>query len=434
MRAAVLDEDGRLLAASRRSLRPRLGRGRGELDPAAVLDAVLAAGGEAVRGADGVEAVGVCALGPAPILVDESLEPLTPALLFALDRRADAARERLGTTHDHALPKLHWWREHEPLLWSRAAFALDLTGFLVGRLTGRPVQDTITHADYAHATEPPPLPLGEPLDPLSQAGGLRAEIARALGLATGTPVIAGTYDTYADLAAAGVRQPGDACILLGSTLVIGCAVAEPLECPGLELSPYAGEGVFLGGWTATAGAALDWFRRELGAVDDLDDLEPGAGGLVVLPYLAGERTPLWDPHASGVIAGLTLSTTRAEIYRALVDAIALSARDHVERMRAVGLEPLRWRASGGGTRDETWLRATCDAVAAPLDVVAHSGDAVGPAVLALRASGIDVSLPVDREVLPDSTRSARFDELYTTYCDLYTATAPVLHRLARSGA
>ncbi len=316
-----------------------------------------------------------------------------PALLFSLDGRADAERERLGTTPDHALPKLLWWREHEPSLWRRAAWALDFTGFLVAGLTGSAVQDSITRADYEHATEEPPLPLPEPVEPLAQAGSLQADAARALGLAAGTPVAAGTYDAYADIAAAGVREPGDACVLLGSTLVIGRAVGEPVECPGLELSPYLGEGLFLGGWTATAGLALDWFRREFGPVDGFESLEPGAAGVLVLPYFAGERTPLWDPQASGVVAGLSLETRRADLYRALVDGIALSARDHVERLKEIGLEPSRWRASGGGTQDETWLGATCDAVAAPLDVVAHADKAVGPAVLALRAMGTDVSLP-----------------------------------------
>jgi xylulokinase len=430
VRAAVLDEDGRLLASSRRPLEPRLSRGRAELDPAACLSAVLDAGREAARGCHGVETVAMCALGPSPILIDASLEPLTPALLFSLDRRAEAERERLGTTHDHALPKLLWWREHEPAVWRQAAWALDLTGFLVAQLTGRVVQDSITRADYEHETEASPLPLPEPLDPLAEAGGLGADAARALGLAVGTPVVAGTYDTYADIAAAGVRDPGDACVLLGSTLVIGRAVAEPVDCPGLEVSRYPGAGLFLGGWTATAGLALDWFRRELGADEGFHSLEPGAGGLLVLPYFAGERTPVWDPHASGVVVGLTLGTRRADLYRALVDGIALSARDHVERLKDVGLAPSCWRVTGGGTQDETWLGATCDAVGAPLDVVAHAEKAGGPAVLALRAIGADVSLPVVREVAPNPARSARFDDLYTAYRELYPATAHVMHRLS----
>jgi xylulokinase len=431
VRAAVLDERGRLLASARRRLRPQVSRGRAELDPSAWLGAALEAGREAVAGHE-VEAVAVCAVGPAPILADESLEPLTPALLFALDRRAQAECERLGTTHDHALPKLLWWREHEPRLWRRAAHALDLTGFLVGRLTGAPVQDSITRADYEHPTEPAPLPLPEPLDPLARAGGLTAGAAVALGLAAGTPVLVGTYDAYADIAAAGVREPGDACLLLGSTLVIGRAVAEPVDREGLELTRYLGAGWFLGGWTATAGAALDWFRSELGAGDGADDLQPGARGLLVLPYLAGERTPVWDPHAGGVVVGLTLGTRRDELYRAFVDGVALSARDHVERLRAAGLDPERWRASGGGTSDEMWLRATCDAVGAPLEVIEHAGRAVGPAVLALRGVGMDMSLPVAREIAPDPARAARFDELYAAYRDLYPATVAVLHRLSGS--
>ncbi len=172
MRAAVLDENGNLLAASRRPLRPSLAHGRAEFDPSVWLDAALGAGAEAVRTSRDVDAVAVCALGPAPLLVDASLEPLTPALLFSLDRRAEAERERLGTTHDHALPKLLWWREHEPSVSARAAWALDLTGFLVARLTGAPVQDSITRASYVHPMEASPFPLPEPLEPLAQAGGL----------------------------------------------------------------------------------------------------------------------------------------------------------------------------------------------------------------------------------------------------------------------
>ena len=432
MRAAVLDEDGRLLAASRRPLRPSLARGRAEIDPSVWLEAALGAGAEAVRASPGVDALAVCALGPAPLLVDASLEPLTPALLFSLDRRAEAERERLGTTHDHALPKLLWWREHEPSLWGQSRL-----GARPDRIPRRPADRSpragLHHPrDYVHPAEESPFPLPEPLEPLAQAGGLGPGAARALGLPTGTPVIAGTYDTFADIAAVGVREPGAACVLLGSTLVIGCAVEEPVECPGLELSRYLGAGLFLGGWTATAGLALDWFRTELGSVEDAHSIDAGAGGALALPYFAGERTPVWDPRATGAFVGLSLATRRADLYRALIDGIALSARHHLELLKGVGLAPSRWRASGGGTQDEAWLCATCDALGAPLDVIAHAEKAVGPAVLALQALGVDVSLPAVREIVPDPARCARFDELDVSYRELYAATAPVMHRLSRS--
>ena len=426
VRAAVLDDGGRLLGSARRPLQARLGAGRAEQDPSAWLATALDAGREAAQGHP-VDAVAVCALGPAPILVDEALEPLTPALLFSLDRRAEP--EPLAVTHDHALPKLLWWRAHEPALWRRAAWGLDATGFLVAQLTGVPVQDTITRVDWEHAREPVPLRLPEPAEPFAVAGGLLEEPAHALGLRAGTPVTVGTYDTYADVLATGVRAPGDACVLLGSTLVVCSAVAEPVECHGLETSAYLGEGVLLGGWTASAGSSLEWFARELGAPGDVSSLEPGAGGLLALPYLAGERTPIWDPDARGVVVGLTLETRRDELYRALVDGIALSARDHLERLRTVGAAPDCWRARGGGVHDEAWLGATCDALGAPLDVVAHAGEAVGPAMLAHRATGTDVSLAVARHVVPDPERATRFDELYVSYRELYPATVSLVHRL-----
>lgn len=427
VRAAVATADGRLLGRARVAVSPRFpAPGRAEADARDWAAGALAAGVAAVAeaGVSAVDAVGLGALGPAPVLVDERLEPLAPALLFSLDTRAEAERERLGVTHDHALPKLLWWAEHEPAF-AGAAWALDATGYVVSSLTGRPVMDAITRLDYGE----PPLPVPEPVEPLAVAGGLTRDAARALGVAAGTPVAAGTYDTYVDVAGVGVRRPGDACVLLGSTLVLCRAVAEPVECPGLELAPYPGEGFLLGGWTTAGGATIDWFARTLGAAGDARGLEPGAGGLLALPYLAGERTPVRDPDARGVVLGLTLATTAVELRRAAVDAVALSARDHDERLAAAGLSPEWWIAGGGGTRDEAWLHATADALGAPLAVAAHAGEAVGPARLALRAVGVEPETPTAFTVEPDAARHERYGELYELYRGLHPALADLMHAL-----
>jgi xylulokinase len=429
VRAAVLSDGGRLLATARRAVTPTLGHGRAEGDADAWLAAALDCGRRALDQAGAaVAAVGVSALGPAPILVDESLQALTPALLFALDTRAERERERLGVTHDHALPKVLWWREHAPDLWERTAWALDPTGFIVSRLTGSPTMDAITRADYLAPGLEAPLP--EPLDPLAVAGEL---VVPDLGAPVGTPVLAGTYDTYVDAAGCGVRRPGDACILLGSTLVVCRAVGEPVECPGLELAPYPGEGLLLGGWTATGGSVLGWWERALGEPPAVDDLELGAGGLLALPYFAGERTPVRDPDARGLVLGLTLATTRKELYRALVDALALAARDHFERLAAVGLAPDWWLVSGGGVHNRAWLQATGDALGTPLVVAPHAGAAVGPARLALRAIGREPDLPPVEEVRPDAARHEHFGKLYGVYRDLHPALAGAMGRLAALG-
>jgi xylulokinase len=441
VRAAVLDQQGNLQGAARRPLVPRFpAPGLAEQDPAAWIDAVLAAGREAVRAVSAaggrVAAVGVGALGPAPALYDDSLQPLTPAYLFALDRRAEAERERLGVSQDHALPKLLWWADREPDLVQRAAWALDATGYVVAALTGVPTMDTVTARDYVLEGHTAPVAIPEAVDPLAVAGELAPEPARALGLPAGLPVAAGTYDTYVDVAGVGVRRPGDGCILLGSTLAVCRAVPEPVDCPDLDLSAYPGEGLLLGGYTASAGSALRWFERELGngELGELlvraAELEPGAGGLLGLPYLAGERTPVRDPRARGALIGLTLNTSREEAYRALVDAVALSTRDLTERLRALGLAPGRWLTGGGGTRHAAWLRATADAVGAPLAVVAFAGEAIGPADLALRAIGVDTSPRIASEIEPDPRRRGRFEALHSLYRDLHSQLAQTMHALS----
>ncbi len=427
----MLDGEGRLLGTGRRPLQPSFGPAHAEGDASAWLAAALEAGNEAARGHE-IEAIGVCALGPAPVLVDGALEPVAPALLFSLDRRASPST--LGVSHDHPLPKLHWWRDTRPEVWARASLALDATGFLVGRLTGTPVLDTITADAWSHPSEPPPIAIPATADPLAVAGGLLDEHARALGVRAGTPVTVGTYDTYADVLAAGVCSPGDACILLGSTLVLGAAVAQGVSAEGLEATGYLGDGAFLGGWTAAAGTTLDWCAALLGERIDVAALAPGAGGLLALPFLAGERTPVWDPDARGVVAGLSLSTGRKELYRAFVDAVALSAHDHVQRLRDAGITPPVWRTRGGGTADAAWLQAACNAVAAPLELVAHAGDAVGPAVLAHRATGTEVTLPVVRQLEPDPAHASRYGELYPRYRELYASTATLVHALAGGNA
>ncbi len=277
----------------------------------------------------------MCALGPAPILVDDALRPLTPALLFSLDRRADPAP--LGLTHDHALPKLEWWQENEPALWERAAWGLDATGFLVAQLTGVPVLDRISRGDWLLAGHPAPLPLPEPADPLEIAGGLRDRPARSLGVRPGTPVAVGTYDTYADALAAGVHVPGDACVLLGSTLVVGVAVAERLDVPGLASSDYLGEGSLLGGWTASAGSSLDWFARELG--DAGRRLGPRArGGRAARPPVPRRRAD------SGLGSGRARRRPRPDPRDASRGALPSAPG----RGRALGARSRRAAAHGGG--------------------------------------------------------------------------------------
>ena len=447
VRATVVRDDGILVAGARGPhRRDRMADGIAEHEPGEWLEGVAATGREALAGAPtaSIAAVGVAALGPAPVLVDAELRPLTKALLFALDRRSEPQRlemaargpsGRAGETLDNALPKLAWWLEHDADAATRAAWALDATGFVVAALTGVPVMDSVTAADYALPGVEPPVPLPDPVDATAVAGELTAGWAERLGLAPAIPVTAGTYDSFVDLAAAGVRRPGDSGLVLGSTTIVCRAVDVGFEPPpGLGLSAYPGDGVLAGGWTLSGGLVLDWSAGRFGAgaevVRAAAGLEPG--GMLALPYLAGERTPLWDPSARGALIGLTRDSGPADAYRALVDALALTALDHAERLEPqLGACPA-WRATGGGTRHALWPQATADALGALLEIAPDAGEAAGPALLALRGIGVDPERRPAAAMEPDPRRTERYRELLPAFRELSKAVAPLLEALEPS--
>ncbi len=189
---------------------------------------------------------------------------------------------------------------------------------------------------------------------------------------------------------------------------------------------------FAGGWTSSSGSLLDW--ASLLTPSECSEFPlplPGNHGLLALPYFAGERAPVWNPLARGAIIGTTLETTPADLHRALGEAVALSTLDIGERLATV-LGPVeRYRAAGGGVRNPVWAQDTADALGVPLDVVAHAGEAVGPAMLALTALGHEVMPAIEKTFAPDARRHARYRELLEHYRRLYPALKDTMHALGR---
>jgi xylulokinase len=187
---------------------------------------------------------------------------------------------------------------------------------------------------------------------------------------------------------------------------------------------------------ATSGAVTDWLRRLVGTdfptlVAEAADVPPGSRGLLVLPYFAGERTPIFDPSARGVIAGLTLGHGRAELYRAALEGIAYGVRHNLEVMGKSGGAATRLVAVGGGTQGGLWTQIVSDVLGVPQVVPRETvGACLGDAMLAAAADGVDVSgwNPADHEVHPSGGNP--YDAFYSRYRELYPATADVAHFLA----
>lgn len=429
VRATVVDDAGHLLGSARAGSAVAVGGGRAAHDPRDWERALVAAGRDALAqaGCASVDAIAIGAVGPAPFLLDARGEPVTPALCFALDERAEQDRVALGVSGDHALPKVrHLARQHR-----EAVRAADAAGWLVERLTGVPTLDAVSRRAWLHDGYPQPLPIPDPIAPTDVAGGLTQLAATNLGLGAGTPVLAGTYDSYVDVFASGCRTPGDGCVLLGSTLIVYGVVqllgtdGAIARDDGLELQAYPGEGLLLGGSTASGGNVLAWIAGITGDRSaEAAALEPGAGGLLALPYVAGERTPIADAGARGALVGLSLETTPVHLYRAFVDALALAALDHHERIeRATPVA--RYRVAGGGVHNPAWLAATADALGVPLVPAPLAGDGAGPALFALAAIGAPVPDDPTRVITPDPTRTAAYRALLPRYRALYEAVRPL---------
>ncbi len=442
-RAAVLRGDGVLVGRGRCTVATRP-VAEPEADPLSWLEAAIGAARAALSdaGVASVDAIAVGALGPCPVLLDESLQPVGPAPLFGIDARSETHRQGMKREYglsdeelslDHVAPKLLWLRETQPKRFAQACWVVDAAGYIVATLTGVPTIDRATAAYHLARGIEPLVPMPQPREAYDIAGSLLPAIAQRLHLPAGIPVALGGCNSYVDLAGIGMSRLGDMGILLGSTLILGRVIERPGASDGLRVTPHHGAGWFLGGWTSACGSLLDWSVNLLGAaaVEGAAQLAPGAGGLMMLPYFSGERAPIWDNDARGAIIGATLQTGAAELHRAAIDAVALSALDLSERvLRATGRCELA-RVGGGGTHNAMLVSAICDATGLLLEIPAHGGEAAGPAMLALRAIGQRPEIRIERRLHPDLARTRRYREMLETYRALYPALAPGMHALGR---
>jgi xylulokinase len=160
----------------------------------------------------------------------------------------------------------------------------------------------------------------------------------------------------------------------------------------------------------SAAGSLRWFRDAFApgvAYDELlagaEDVEPGAVGVLFLPYLSGERTPHADPHARAAFTGLGLEHGRPELTRAVLEGVAYGLRDSLELLRQLGVRAESGRASGGGARSRLWLRIVASTLGIPLEITAaEEGAAFGAALLGAVAAGAfsDVHEAVEECVRP----------------------------------
>lgn len=415
---------------------------------------------------------GVCCsgIGPATLVTDGADQPLRPAILYGIDTRsADQAAvmdARIG--HDLLLercgnplgtqsvgPKLQWLAEEEPQVWDRARRVYSAPSWLVRRLTGEYTLDRYS------ASASDPLydmvdrgywdAMWEPFERLERprlvgsgdvAGQVSAAGAAASGIPQGTPVLGGTIDAMAEAYSVGCAAVGDTMVMYGSTLFLIQVVDRLVPSELLWATEGRATDTFsLAAGMATGGLVTTWLSEVLGR--DFADLAqqasripPGSDGLLLLPYFAGERTPINDPLARGAWTGLTLEHTAGHLYRSALEGIAMGVRHNLEAMAASGAPPRRLVAVGGGTAQRVWTQIVSDVTGLPQDLPTLTvGACYGDARMAADAAGVDTTgwNPVAERLQPDPAAREVYDGEFELYAAAYPAMADTMHELGKVG-
>jgi xylulokinase len=292
-------------------------------------------------------------------------------------------------------------------------------------------------------------------------GEVTAEASRRTGLAAGTPVVAGTVDCNAAWVAGGAVQSGSTQLVMGTAGVLGVVHEEPrFTRDMITIVHTAGSRTMYTTLAAmvSCGALIRYFRDNFGHLEmavqqmtgkdaylllneEAADIPPGSSGLIVLPYFMGERTPIWDTHARGVVFGLSLDHGRGHFIRALMEGAAYGLLHNFERMREGGL-PMRLPMvlSEGGANSPMWRQIIADVLNVECVLATSSkGAPVGNAICA----GVGVGVYKGYEVVenwvtfgahstPDAARHALYRKLYAVYRDLYPAVKELFVRTAEA--
>jgi len=382
--------------------------------------------------ASDIAAIGVTGMLPAVVLLDAEGALPRPSiqqsdarcgaevdeLRAEVDEAAFLAKAGNGINQQLVAAKLRWIERHEPDVFARIATVFGSYDYINWRLTGeRAIEqnwaleagfvDLAMHGindDLVALAHVPRAAIPRKVASHEILGVVSARAAAETGLAAGTPVVGGAADMIASALGAGIVEAGDVLMKFGGSVDILTATKHAKPDARLYLDYHLRPGLFMpNGCMSTGGSALNWFAREFAgghaiegltihqALDRLAEARPaGADGLVISPYFLGEKTPIHDPRARGVIDGLTLSHDVGHVWRALLESYAYAIAHHVEVLNEIGHRTERFIVSDGGANSRVWMQIVADVLQRPLQRLSgHPGSCIGAAWTA--AIGVDLT-------------------------------------------
>lgn len=496
VRVGLFDATGVLLSIARHPYATRFPRaGWAEQDPGDWWTGVVG-GIRSVIAQSGVDPARIAGIATAAtsftmVCVDAHDNPLRPALMW-MDSRASVEAAEIAATGSPALRysggsqasaewmlgKAMWLRRHEPATYAATTWFADYAEWVAFRLTGERAASADSAAircyyDRLRGGWPTDLWDAVGLPDLRRrvpdrvvlmgdvVGHLSPAAAEVLGLPAGVPVAEGGADAFVAMLGLGVTQPGSLAMVTGSSHVHMLQTAQPRYTEGLfgSYTDAVVPGQFtIEGGQITTGAMVSWYARLLqaGPVEPGDShqlfetlnqqatqLPPGSEGVVALDYWQGNRTPHVDPHARGMVWGLSLSHGPHHVFRALIESVCYGTEGIIRTMRAAGNPVDEIVACGGALNSPLWVQIHADVSGLPIRTTGSTDVAVlGAAVLAATGAGLYAST-VDAVaamvhpggvVEPRPEMTAAYRPWVDLYQEAYAAMKPLLHRASALAA
>ena len=483
LKTAVIDENGQLISKTMKEYDPvSLYPGWQEISAESIWSAVLWSLREMIceQGVDPskIAGIGLSCLCPGLVALDAEGKVLHDPIIYS-DRRsieeAETIKQSVGEEYLFYLTanrcisgamsgtSMLWIKNHCPEIYEKTRYFGHINTMLGARLTGRFAID-YSNASYTSVFEtrqglkwsktlcsktgidyeklPPLLHSDEVL------GGLTNKDLIALGIPEGTPVVIGGGDTACASLAAGIVRNGDVCESVGTTNVLTICVNQPNFSPSNINRCHVVRGTWIyQGAMSHAGGSLRWFRdmfcQDLKEAaeksgENVFDLmtkaasqsSAGANGVVFLPYMMGERSPVWDSDARGIFFGMSLNTNRGDLIRAILEAAGYGTRQLKEVAEDLtGFQIKQFVSLGGGARSKVWSQIKADILGADIDVLDLNDMApVGAALLAgvgcgiykdaVEASG-KIEKKLYRRVVSNKANAAVYEKRYQVYTQLY---------------
>ncbi|MEM2507474.1 MAG: FGGY-family carbohydrate kinase [Nitrososphaeria archaeon] len=422
------------------------------------------------------EILGVCVSGTnACIPVDHEGKALTNAIM-QLDNRsikyAEKIREKVGeetvfkitgnriASGTFLAPTILWIKENMPKVFEKTYKFMVPTGFITMKLTGKYTIDlsrcstTLLYKigkekgwshELCQMLDIPIEKLPESYISKEIVGEVCDEASKRTGLAKGTPVVAGCMDTVGAAVGSAILDEGEAFYTLGTLGRFCCCISEPKFdkrfiniCHAIE-DRWLAMALMQGG-----GLSMRWFRDELAteAIDrakilgksayqiideEAEKVPAGSKGIIFLPYLSGEKSPIWDPYARGVLFGFTAMHKRGEIARAVMEGVAYSLRHNIEVFEEAGFSIPRIKVGGGGVKSRLWRKIITDVTGKRIEVTRMLatetfGDALiaGLGVKAYKSvDEIKKMVEIEEELVPDAENHKRYTSMFKLYKRIY---------------